>query len=371
MKILVTGGAGFVGSHLVDGLIAAGHEVRIIDALVDQVHRGRVPAYLNRHAEFVHADLNDRAEVSNALDGVEAVFHEAAKVGIAQSMYEIYRYVRGNDLGTAVLLEEIVKRRDRIRKLVVASSHSVYGEGAYRCRSCGVVTFPSVRSPERLRDKFWEYRCDVCGDELLSIATPETKPACPTSVYAINKQNHEQYCLTIGKAYKIPTVAFRYFNIYGPRQAVSNPYTGVCAIFSARLLNERSPLVYEDGRQTRDFIHVSDVVAANLKVLDSPSADNQVLNLGTGRATSIAEIAKMLAAGLRQPIEPEVSGNYREGDIRHCVADISKIREALSFEPKVRLENGLRELVGWLATQDAVDGTDSAAAELAARRLVS
>lgn len=370
MKILVTGGAGFIGSHLVDALVRDGHEVRILDSLAEEVHGGKVPSHLNRDAEFVHGDVVDPAAVEKVLDGIDAVYHLAAELGLGRSMYQVRRFVTGNDLGTAVLLEELIKRGDQIRKLIVASSMSLYGEGPYRCGTCERTLFPQLRSELELREKKWEFDCPVCGTRLETLPTPEDKPLNPTSVYAVSKQVQEQYSLIIGRAYNIPTVAFRYFNVYGPRQALSNPYTGACAIFSSRLLNDHPPLVYEDGEQTRDFVSVHDVVEANLLALESDRADYQVLNVGTGRATSIKFIAEVIARGLGKEIAPNITGQFREGDIRHCVADTSKVRELLGYEPKVRLEDGLTELFDWLGSQSADDRLDSASAELAAHSLV-
>jgi dTDP-L-rhamnose 4-epimerase len=367
MKVLVTGGAGFVGSHLVDGLLAAGHAVRVLDALAAQVHGGAErPADLARDAELVVGDVRDRAAVARALDGVEAVFHQAAAVGIGQSMYEIERYVSANSVGTAVLLEEIAARRDRIRKLVVASSMSLYGEGAYRDRR-GDEVHPPPRPVAQFEARRWELR-DASGAELAPARTPETKPLQPTSVYAITKRDHEELCLTVGSAYGIPTVALRYFNVYGPRQALSNPYTGVLAIFSSRLLNGRPPLIFEDGLQSRDFVHVTDVVQANLLALASP-ADGAVYNVGTGRATTILDVALELARALGRPIEPEIPGRYRAGDVRHCIADVTKIRSELGYEPRVAFEQGVKDLLEWLHGQAPVDRVDDATRELEARGL--
>lgn len=370
MNVLVTGGAGFVGSHLVDKLDEKGFNVRILDSLVEQVHGGRVPEHLNSDAEFIHADLCDADAVKKALDGIDVVYHQAAEVGIAQSMYEITRYVKANDLGTAVLLEEMIKRPSQFKKLVVASSHSVYGEGTYRCESCKTDEYPSLRSDEQMAAHEWEFKCSACGGRLVTIGTSEDKPQRPTSVYAINKQVQEQYCLTVGRAYDIPTVAFRYFNIYGTRQALSNPYTGVCAIFSSRLMNDQAPTIYEDGGQARDFVHVSDIISANLLALETDKCNYQSINLGTGKPTSIKEIARLLAKRLGKNIEPDIPGKYREGDIRQCVADISKARDLLGYEPKVALEDGLDELLTWLVSQNPVDKAEMATAELAARSLV-
>jgi len=367
--ILVTGGAGFVGSHLVDALVERGHRVRILDALVDQVHGEGAPKHLNPGAEFLQADIADRAALDRAMEGVEVVFHHAAEVGVGQSMYQIERYVRANSLGTAALLEALVERRGRIRKLVVAASMSAYGEGAYDCPNCGVVT-PPLRPVAQLLERRWEVDCPKCGSPTKPIPTAEAKPLFPTSVYAITKQDQEQLCLTVGRAYDIPTVALRYFNIYGPRQALSNPYTGVCAIFCSRLLNDQQPIVYEDGEQTRDFVHVSDIVRANLLALETDRADYQALNVGTGRPVSIRQVAGLLARGLGKLIEPAIAGKYREGDIRHCVADISRARELLGYQPQVSLEQGLSDLIEWARRAGAADRTAEATAELQARQLV-
>lgn len=370
MNILVTGGAGFIGSHLVDALIERGHRVRILDSLVEQVHGSTAPSHLNSEAEFVKADVCDAEAVARSLEGIDVVYHQAAEVGVGQSMYEIVRYVKANDLGTAVLLEEMIRRPTQFKKLIVASSMSIYGEGAYRCDVCNATANPFLRATEQLAAHDWEFKCETCGGLLVPIGTSEQKPLFPTSVYAVTKQDQEQYCLVVGRAYKIPTVAFRYFNVYGTRQALSNPYTGVCAIFSSRLLNDQAPTIFEDGEQSRDFVHVSDIVQANLRALETNNGDYQAMNIGTGRATSVRQIAQLLAKGLGKEIDPEIVGKYREGDIRHCVADISKIRELLGYEPKVTLEAGLAELLDWLGEQESVDRVESATAELSQRSLV-
>ncbi|MBK7706935.1 MAG: GDP-mannose 4,6-dehydratase [Acidobacteria bacterium] len=370
LNILVTGGAGFVGSHLVDELVAKGHRVRILDSLVEQVHGGRIPDYLNTDAEFVQADVRDAEWVSKALDGIDAVYHQAAAVGVVQSMYEIARFVDVNDLGTAVLLDEIVKRRDRIRKLVVASSMSIYGESTYFCDSCQTESYPQLRGVEQLAANDWEFSCEQCDGTLRAVGTREDKPLFPTTVYAVNKWAQEQYCLTVGRAYKIPTVALRYFNIQGTRQSLSNPYTGICSIFSTRLLNGQRPLIFEDGEQTRDFVNVRDIVQANVRALETDRADYESINVGTGRAFSVRYIAETIARGLGIDIEPEICLKFREGDIRHCSANITKARDLLGFEPTVALEDGLRELLDWVRDQKPVDKVETATAELAARNLV-
>ena len=369
MRILVTGGAGFIGSHLVDALLGRGHQVRVFDSLVPQVHGTDRPRYLNPAAEFIQGDVSDYDAVARAIDGIDAVFHEAAEVGVGQSMYEMRRYTNANTFGTSVLLEAIVAAPKRIKRFVVASSMSIYGEGAYRCPQDGEV-YPQLRPAAQLAGRRWEMTCPKCGSECRPAPTSESKPLFPTSVYAITKQDQEQLALVVGRAYDIPTVALRYFNVYGRRQALSNPYTGVCAIFSSRLLNDQRPLVFEDGEQSRDFVHVSDIVRANLLALESDRAVDQAINIGTGIPTSVREVADRLAAGLGKDLPPEIVGRYREGDIRHCIADISRAREILGYEPSVLLDSGLPDLLEWLQGEAAADRVAKATTELEQRGLV-
>jgi dTDP-L-rhamnose 4-epimerase len=367
-NILVTGGAGFIGSHLVDALIGEGHRVRVLDALVSQVHEDERPKNLHPEAEFIYGDVCDAAKLDEALEGISVVYHQAAEVGVGPSMYEIEKYVRTNTYGTSVLLEALVKRRERIRKIVVASSMSIYGEGAYRDGE--ETIYPQLRPTSQLLERRWEVESANTGLPLAPVGTGEEKPLFPTSVYAITKQDQEQLCLVVGRAYKIPAVALRYFNVYGSRQALSNPYTGVCAIFSSRLLNDQPPVIFEDGGQSRDFTHVSDIVQANLLAMKTDAADYQAVNVGTGRATSIKQVAELLAAGLGKAIEPEIVSKYREGDIRHCVADISRARTLLGYEPKVSLEQGMPGLIEWVREQNATDKVAQATAEMENRSLV-
>jgi dTDP-L-rhamnose 4-epimerase len=368
-NVLVTGGAGFIGSHLVDALVEEGHRVRILDSLVPQVHGDKKPGHLSREAEFVFGDVGDLDVVKRALKGVDVVYHKAAEVGVGQSMYEMQRYVRGNSLATTALLEALSHARGQVRKLVVASSMSIYGEGAYTCDSCGVV-YPRIRPEGQLSQRRWEVECPTCHGSLKPRPTDENKPLYPTSVYAITKQDQEQLCLVVGRAYGIPTVALRYFNVYGTRQALSNPYTGVCAIFSSRLLNNQRPVIFEDGNQTRDLIHVSDIVQANLLALRTGRADYQPINIGTGVATSVQKAARLLASGLGKDLPPDIVGKYREGDIRHCVADISRARSLLGYSPRVTLEQGIPELLDWVRNQSAADHVAAATSELEAHALV-
>jgi dTDP-L-rhamnose 4-epimerase len=362
---LVTGGAGFIGSHIVDGLIERGYEVRVFDNLDPQVHgteRER-PTYLNPEAEFVLGDVRDREALARAVDGVEVIFHQAAAVGVGQSMYEIRHYVDHNTLGTANLLEILVSERLEIEKLIVASSMSIYGEGKYQCPECGVV-FPRVREDAQLQERRWEMRCPDCLAELQPLATDEEKPLAPTSIYAIGKRDQEEMCLCVGRAYGIPTTALRYFNTYGPRQALSNPYTGTVAIFSSRILNGNPPLIFEDGLQSRDFVHVEDIVQANLLALESSQANYEVFNVGTGERTTILDLAHLLVDRLdRSDLEPQIVQRFRAGDIRHCYADISNIQRKLGYVPRVSLEEGVTDLIRWVCEQSDVSDQVSLAVE--------
>ena len=369
MRILVTGGAGFIGSHLVDALLVEGHAVRVLDNFDAQVHQGRRPSYLNPGAEYLEGDVRNRARLREALRDIDAVFHEAAAVGVGQSMYEIESYVSANALGTATLLDVIVAERLPIRALIVAGSMSAYGEGQYACAECGPVA-PSLRDPSRLREDGWELRCPSCRAPVRPVPTPEAKPLSPTSVYAISKRDQEELCLCVGRAYGIPTVVLRYFNVYGPRQSLSNPYTGVCAMFSSQLKHRHAPLVFEDGGQTRDFTPIRDIIQANLLVLRDARAGFRIFNVGTGVPTSIAALARSLAELYEVPCEPQITLKFRAGDIRHCYADISAIR-ALGFTPSLALKEGLRELAAWGIATPAEDRVEEAAQELETRRLVS
>jgi len=367
MRTLVTGGAGFIGTHLVHELLARGDEVVVLDSLEEQVHsdsRLQLPATV----ELIVGDVGDPATADRALAGVDRVVHLAAAVGVGQSMYEIARYTERNTMQTAAFLERLVAQRPLPARLVVASSMSIYGEGEYECPEHGRMA-PSPRLEEQLLARQWELACPDCGGELRPVGTRETKPLIPTSIYAITKRDHEELCLVTGSAYGIPTVALRFFNAYGPGQALSNPYTGVAAIFASRLLNGRPPVIFEDGEQSRDFIHVSDIVAGIMLALESETATGQAINLGTGRPSTVLQVAEALSSGLGIDIEPLRNGRYRSGDIRHCVADPERARTVLGFEAHVTLRDGMRDLLDWLVDQEAVDRVDEATRELAARGL--
>jgi dTDP-L-rhamnose 4-epimerase len=340
-QVLITGGAGFIGSHLGDELLRAGYRVRALDSLVEQVHGGEPqrPDYLSDEIELIPGDVRSPEVVRGALEGVDAVFHLAARVGVGQSMYEPAEYAAANTAGTAVLLEALLEHA--VRKLVVASSMSVYGEGAYEPARA------AARTREQLERGEWEPR-GPNGEELRPVPTPESKEPSLASVYALTKYDQERMCLLYGTAYDVPAVALRLFNVYGPRQALSNPYTGVLAIFASRLLNDRPPLVYEDGAQRRDFVAVTDVARACRLALERNGADGRAVNVGSGSSASVLEIAERLARVLGKELEPEVPGKFRAGDIRHCFADVTLARETLGFEAEIPLEQGLADLAGWL-----------------------
>jgi dTDP-L-rhamnose 4-epimerase len=366
-RALITGGAGFIGSHLADELLAQGYQVRVLDALEDQVHgEGAVrPDYLAPEVELLHGSVLDPRKIREALSGVDYVYHFAARVGVGQSMYRIADYTASNGLGTAHLLEALLDHP--VRRLVVASSMSVYGEGLYR-NELGEPVEDARRSVADLKERRWE-PMDGEGRALTVAPTPEWKRPDLTSVYALSKFDQERLCLIFGRAYEVPVVALRFFNVYGTRQALSNPYTGVLAIFASRLLNGQSPVVFEDGLQRRDFVHVKDIARACLLALTRPDAPDEVFNIGSGQPLTVLQVAEELGKVLGKSIPPQVTGQYRAGDIRHCVADIAKARTRLGYAPTVSLPEGLQELAGWLVEQSAVDRTAAANQELAVRGL--
>jgi dTDP-L-rhamnose 4-epimerase len=367
-RVLITGGAGFIGSHLADELLRSGYRVRAFDNLSPQVHgeNGGRPHYLDPEIELITGDIRDGDAVRMALDGVDAVFHMAALVGVGQSMYEIERYTSVNNVGTAVLLEALIERP--VERLVVASSMSIYGEGLYRSAD-GRIAAGCERTVEQLQRHDWEiYGSD--GERLTPVATPETKTPALASVYALSKFDQERMCLIAGRTYNIPTVALRFWNIYGTRQALSNPYTGVLAIFGARFLNDKPPLINEDGLQSRDFVSVYDVARACRLALETPGAAGLAFNIGSGEQQTVLGLAQRMARTLgMEHLEPVITGKYRSGDIRHCFPDISLARKVLGYEPRVRMEEGLGELAEWLSGQQATDKVEDARAELAARGL--
>jgi len=369
-KILVTGGAGFIGSFMADELLKQGHEVKILDNLEPQVHiGGKAPVYLNKNAEFVKGDVRNRETVKKAIEGVDILFHEAALVGVGQSMYDIKRYVDANTLGTANLLDVLVNEKHNIKKMMVASSMSTYGEGSYVCEKCGEVE-PKLRPEKQMQENDWEVHCPLCEEIAKPSPTKESKKQEINSIYALTKKDQEDMFMNIGITYGIPSVAFRYFNVYGPRQSLSNPYTGVAAIFMSRIKNNNAPMIFEDGNQSRDFISVHDIVQANILAMEKSSADYEIFNVGTGKQVTIKQVAEVLAKLYGKDLEPHIVGKFRKGDVRHCFSDITKIKSKLGFSPKVSFEDGMKELIAWAGNIEAVDMVEKATEELRKKGLL-
>ncbi len=371
-SVLVTGGAGYIGSHLVDALVARDYQVTVLDNLEPQVHRSGVwPSYANAKARYVRGDVRDRAVFEALVLEADAVVHFGAAVSVGQSMYQVDRYVDVNTRGTALLLDILVNSKHHVEKVLVASSIGVYGEGAYRCAEHGAVA-PPIRTAEQLAARDWEQRCPQCRQHVVSVPTPEDKALYRDNIYSMTKYHQEEMVLLIGKTYGIPAVAPRFFNVYGPRQSLSNPYAGVAAIWLSRLMNDKQPVVFEDGGQLRDFVSIHDVVDCLVLMLEQPGADYLPVNVGSGQTVTILEIARLLARLLGSDIEPDVTQTGRKFDIRHNTADITRARAALGFAPKVSLEQGFGELIEWArSTPDvAVDFFDRALDELKQKGLL-
>ena len=370
--VLVTGGAGYIGSHLVDALVAREYRVTVLDNLEPQVHRsGTWPSYANANARYVRGDVRDRAVFEPLVLAADAVVHFGAAVSVGQSMYQVDRYVDVNTRGTALLLDILVNAKHHVQKVLVASSIGVYGEGAYRCSVHGAVA-PTIRPEAQLAARDWEQRCPTCGEHVASIPTPEDKALYRDNIYSMTKYHQEEMVLLIGKTYGIPAVAARFFNVYGPRQSLSNPYAGVAAIWLSRLLNDRQPIVFEDGGQLRDFVSIHDVVDCLMLMLETPGADYLPVNVGAGDTVTILEIARTLNRILGKSIEPQITQTGRKFDIRHNTADITRARTALGYRPKVSLADGMSELVEWARTTPDVanDFFDKALDELQQKGLL-
>jgi dTDP-L-rhamnose 4-epimerase len=360
MNILITGGAGFIGSFVADQLLAAGHRVRAYDNFEPQVHRGERPDYLHPDVEVVAGDVCDPEGVDRALAGVDVVFHFAAMVGVGQSMHEIARYTRVNDVGTGVLLDQVVnKHRDHVRKMVVAGSMSEYGEGLGLSPARGPIK-PPLRGEEQLARRDWEVRCPETGEVMTPLPTHERVPLECNSIYAINKRTQEDMVLNIGRAFGIPATSLRFFNAYGPRQSLSNPYTGVAAIFISQIKAGKAPTVFEDGLQTRDFVSVHDIAAACVTVMESPATDYLALNVGSGSKIRVADLAAKLCGMLPGGLAPQITQNFRKGDIRHCFSDISLITKLTGWTPKADMDACLQELIEWGSRKASVDLTGEA-----------
>jgi dTDP-L-rhamnose 4-epimerase len=365
--VLITGGAGFIGCHVATALLRAGRNVKILDSFIEQVHpKGAPRNTVLDHVEVIEGDVRDPAAVSRALRGTDKLIHLAAEVGVGQSMYAIDRYVGVNDLGTAVLFQCLIDQR--VQRVVVASSMSIYGEGLYET-DAGLIVEDAMRSQDA--GAGWD-PTGPGGALLHPLPTPETKRPNLASVYALTKYVQERLTLTVAPAYGMQAVALRLFNVYGAGQALSNPYTGVLAIFASRLLNGQRPVVFEDGEQRRDFVHVDDVARAFLLALDTPAANGGAFNIGSGRSVSIGDVATSFAAAMgRTDLQPDITGKTRVGDIRHCFADITLARDVLGFQPRRSFEDSFAELADWVSRQEAIDRVSQARLELEARGLVA
>ncbi|MBC8160480.1 MAG: NAD-dependent epimerase/dehydratase family protein [Roseiflexaceae bacterium] len=371
-RVLITGGAGFIGSFLTDHFVAAGHQVRVFDNLDSQVHPTGRPTYLSPDAEFIEGTVRDTQALIPALDGVDVVIHAAAAVGVGQSLYKVQHYVDTNVGGAAALLEALIERKQPLKKLIVFTSMTGYGEGVYRRPSDGKLLRVQARTQEDIQRWGWDVVDSATGEALEPQPTPESSALLAQNVYALSKRYQEELALSLGELYDFPTTCLRLFNVYGPRQSLSNPYTGVLAIFLSRLLNGQRPVVYEDGRQSRDFVSVHDVVRATALAINSPLSNGGVFNIGTGIARPVAEIAITLAKLVgREDLEPNMTGQFRKGDIRHCTADLTHSRDMLGFQPVATWQETLQEIIDWSSTTTKTDQFQQVDQELRKHGLVS
>jgi dTDP-L-rhamnose 4-epimerase len=368
-RILVTGGAGFIGRAVTRELLRRGNEVRILDSLIEQVHGDRErPEDLPDDAELIVGDIRNKDVVTRALKDIDGVIHLAAEVGVGQSMYAVERYTSVNETGSAVLFEALIEQP--VRRVVTASSMSIYGEGLYRDADGNLVE-NAERKPRASDKQSWD-PLDAQGRPLTPVATPEWKQPSLASIYALGKYVQERQTLIMTEAYGMEGTCLRLFNVYGPGQALSNPYTGVLAIFSSRLLNGQRPMIFEDGEQRRDFVYVGDVARAFADALVHPAAVGEVFNIGSGVDRSVKEVARSIARALhRDDLDPEIAGKARIGDIRHCFCDGSKAAGMLGFRAEKDFDEGVGELAEWVARQTADDRVDEARAELEAKGLVA
>lgn len=357
MRVLITGGAGFIGSNIALKLLKKGYKVTVLDTLSEQIHgsnpESTSPLYqkIKDKVDFIKGDVNNRDDLEKALVDVDYVIHLAAETGTGQSMYEIKKYVDTNIGGTALLLDILTNTEHHVKRVVVAESRAVYGEGKYHCPNCGDV-YPYERTDENLAKGDFECKCPKCGGEVNLIATTEDSAIHPSSVYGISKQVQGQLVHLVCKSIGVESVSFRYQNVYGPGQSLTNPYTGILSIFSTRIKNGNGINIFEDGKETRDFVYIEDVVDATILGMEVPEANGHVFNVGTGIATDVLTVANTLCEkyGINVPIT--VSGNYRLGDIRHNFADITAARQILGFEPKWSFSDGIEQFTNWVNQQE-------------------
>lgn len=367
MGILVTGGTGFIGSHIVDRLVKKGYDVTVLDNLSST--KGKEPDYLNPKARFVLGSIQDKALLERLVQEADVIFHEAASVGIAQSNYEVVDFVDNNSLGTAKLLQAIIDSGKK-PKFILSTSNTTYGEGLYNCPGCNHAFHPPVRTSEEVDKYGFELVCPKCKKPAEPIPTPETTELNCNSVYAFTKKTQEELALFLGKLYSFPVVALKYFNVFGPRQSLSNPYTGVSAIFMSRVKNGGMPSVYEDGDQTRDFISVHDVVEANMLAMENSGVDNEIFNIGSGNPIKIKTLAEEICNLYNVNPKIDITYKFRKGDIRHCIADISKANRELGWKPKISFREALKEIYEWAKTQESKDESEKANRELKERGLI-
>lgn len=366
MKVLVTGGAGFIGSHLVDKLVITGNNVTILDNLSSNEYK--LPDYLNSNSDFILGDVKDSKLLKKIIPDFDVIFHEAASVGISQSNYEINKFIKDNTYGTSNLLQAVIDTRLKPR-LIIATSNTTYGEGLYYCDNCGANFHPPIRSEEDIRDFGFEPACGKCKSPGKPVPTPESTELYCNSVYAYTKKHQEELSIHTGKMYNFPVIALKYFNVYGPRQSLSNPYTGVSAIFISRIKNSNPAIIYEDGLQTRDFISVHDIVDANILAMNS-KVEYGIFNIGSGKPVSIKNLAESLFDLFNVKYKIEITNKFRKGDIRHCIADNTKAKEILGWSPNFSFEQGLKEVYEWSKSQESNDKFKKASQELKERGLI-
>jgi dTDP-L-rhamnose 4-epimerase len=356
-KILITGGAGFIGTNLSLRLIEKGHLITVLDNLSEQIHgedseSSELYNRIKNKVKFIKGDVRNREDWVKALEGQEVVVHFAAETGTGQSMYEIEKYTDVNIKGTAIFLDILANYKDhRVNKIIIASSRSIYGEGKYECITHGVV-YPKERSEKDMLEKDFAVKCPICNSNALLRPTDENSKIHPSSIYGLTKQAQEDMCLIAGKSLNIPVVAFRYQNVYGPGQSLSNPYTGILSIFSTRIKNGNDINIFEDGMESRDFVYIEDVVNATILGIENENANYNIYNVGSGVRTNVLEVAETLVKQYESNVNYSVSGNFRLGDIRDNYADLNKIKNDLGFEPKVSFNEGIIRFCNWVSSQE-------------------
>lgn len=357
MNILITGGAGFIGSNLTLKLIEKGHHITVLDNLSPQIHGDNPkefsPLYksIEGKVHFIEGTVTSRSDWEKALIGQDTIVHLAAETGTGQSMYQIEKYTQVNIEGTALMLDILANQKHQVKKVIVASSRAIYGEGKYSCPKCGIV-YPLVRKNENMSKGDFECKCPLCQNKVFLLATSEDSKIHPTSVYGITKHNQEQMVMTVCPAIGIAGVAFRYQNVYGPGQSLSNPYTGILSIFSTQIKNGNSINIFEDGKESRDFVFIDDVVDATILGLEKEEADNNVFNVGTGTAVDVITVTEELQNNYKINVPVNISGNYRLGDIRHNYADLNLIQKKLNFTPKFDFAEGIKKFTNWVNMQE-------------------